>query len=136
MQPFILSGASVAGHRWTEAYRKRNHRQPGRFHPRAVKVLAKLRNPPTDASGRLRHRDLWQIAAMKLLTEAPRPAKAFSPIVCRQWEAAAEPAVHAGIRVVHLRFGVVLGPGHGALKRCCRSSGQAWVANLETDSNG
>ena len=39
------------------------------------------------------------------------------PICAEQWEAAAEPAVQAGIRVVHLRFGVVLGPGQGALQQ-------------------
>ncbi len=35
----------------------------------------------------------------------------------RAWEAAAAPARDAGIRVVHLRSGVVLSPGGGALAR-------------------
>jgi uncharacterized protein (TIGR01777 family) len=37
--------------------------------------------------------------------------------VCREWEAAADPARAAGVRVVHLRFGVVLAGGGGALAR-------------------
>jgi hypothetical protein len=49
-----------------------------------------------------------------LLDESSRPGSGFLAELCQEWEAAAEPAVKAGIRVVHLRFGVVLGPG-GAL---------------------
>ncbi len=39
----------------------------------------------------------------------------FLAEVCKQWEAAAEPARMAGIRVVNLRIGVVLSPTGGAL---------------------
>ncbi len=44
-------------------------------------------------------------------------AAGFLADLCRQWEAAAAPATQAGIRVVHLRFGVVLASGQGALKQ-------------------
>jgi uncharacterized protein (TIGR01777 family) len=37
--------------------------------------------------------------------------------VCRQWEAAADPAREAGVRVVHLRTGLVLAGEGGMLKR-------------------
>jgi uncharacterized protein (TIGR01777 family) len=37
--------------------------------------------------------------------------------VGQEWEAAAEPARSAGIRVVHPRFGLVLSPAGGALKK-------------------
>ena len=52
-----------------------------------------------------------------MLSESSPPGTGFLADLCRQWEAAAEPAVQAGIRVVHLRFGVVLGPGQGALQQ-------------------
>jgi uncharacterized protein (TIGR01777 family) len=39
----------------------------------------------------------------------------FLPEVVREWEASADPAREAGIRVVHLRLGVVLSPEGGAL---------------------
>jgi uncharacterized protein len=45
------------------------------------------------------------------------PARDFLVSVCMEWEAAAEDARHAGIRVVHPRFGVVLGRAGGALKK-------------------
>ena len=40
----------------------------------------------------------------------------YFPDVCRAWEAATEAAEAAGIRVAHLRTGLVLGPGGGLLK--------------------
>ena len=43
--------------------------------------------------------------------------KGYLPDTCREWEAATAPAEAAGIRVVHLRIGVVLATSGGALKR-------------------
>jgi len=51
----------------------------------------------------------------EVLTETSRPGSGFLAEVCRDWEAAAEPARQAGIRTAHLRFGVVLSPAGGAL---------------------
>ncbi len=56
------------------------------------------------------------IAATK---NSPRPARAahgFLADVCQEWEGAAAPAAAAGIRVVHLRIGVVLTKDGGALR--------------------
>ena len=41
----------------------------------------------------------------------------FLAEVCREWEAATAPAAAAGLRVVNLRFGVVLSPAGGALAK-------------------
>jgi uncharacterized protein len=45
------------------------------------------------------------------------PGTDFFAAVAREWEAATEPAERHGIRVVRLRFGVVLSPQGGALQR-------------------
>jgi len=37
--------------------------------------------------------------------------------VCKEWEGATRPAEDAGVRVVHLRTGIVLSPDGGALKQ-------------------
>jgi uncharacterized protein (TIGR01777 family) len=50
------------------------------------------------------------------LGESSSPGTGFLAELCQQWEAAARPAIDAGIRVVHLRFGVLLDPSGGALK--------------------
>ncbi len=51
------------------------------------------------------------------LTEASGPGAGFLPEVCEAWEVAADSARAAGIRVVHLRVGIVLTPAGGALKQ-------------------
>ena len=60
----------------------------------------------------------------EILTEDSPPGSGFLADVCQEWEAAAQPARDAGVRVVHTRFGIVLAPNGGALtqmKRVFRS---------------
>ncbi len=110
-----LSGASVAGHRWTPAW-KREMGASRVESTRALAIaLAGLRQPPkallvASATG------VYGDRGDDLLDERAEPGSGFLADLCREWEAAAQPAVDAGIRVVHLRFGVVLGRG-GALAK-------------------
>lgn len=53
----------------------------------------------------------------ELLTEDSPPGSGFLAEVCREWEGACAPAVRKGIRVVHLRTGVVLSAEGGALAK-------------------
>jgi uncharacterized protein (TIGR01777 family) len=48
--------------------------------------------------------------------EAGPPGEGFLAEVVQEWERAADPARAAGIRVVHLRFGIVQSPDGGALR--------------------
>ncbi|MEM9345048.1 MAG: TIGR01777 family oxidoreductase [Planctomycetota bacterium] len=50
-------------------------------------------------------------------TEDDPPGDGFLAEVCVDWEAAADPAREAGIRVVHPRIGIVLSPYGGALQQ-------------------
>ena len=52
-----------------------------------------------------------------LVNEASSPGEGFLAEVCQAWEEAAAPAREAGLRVVHLRIGVVLSPEGGALAK-------------------
>ncbi|MDE3186553.1 MAG: TIGR01777 family oxidoreductase [Acidobacteriota bacterium] len=111
-----LSGANVAGHRWTAAYRQEMTTSRVDSTRALASLLAGLRKPPNtllvaSAVGIYGDRD------DELLDETSPPGKGFLADLCHEWEAAAQPAVEAGIRVAHLRFGVVLGPGPGALAR-------------------
>lgn len=67
----------------------------------------------------------------------------FLAAVGREWEAAADPARAAGIRVVHPRFGLVLSPAGGALKKMLLpfklglggrlGSGDQWMSWISID---
>jgi uncharacterized protein (TIGR01777 family) len=53
----------------------------------------------------------------EVLTEDSAPGDDFLAGVCVAWEDAARPAATAGLRVVWVRTGIVLGPGGGVLKQ-------------------
>jgi hypothetical protein len=111
-----LSGASVAAHRWTSAYRREMAVSRVDSTLRLARLLAELSRPPkvfvvASAIG------IYGDRGDEVVDEASAPGKGFLADLCQQWEAAAAPAIEAGIRVVHLRFGVVLGPGQGALQK-------------------
>jgi hypothetical protein len=53
----------------------------------------------------------------EVLREESPPGAGFLPDVCRQWEASTDAATRKGIRVVHLRTGLVLSGAGGALSK-------------------
>lgn len=107
-----LSGANVAAHRWTPEY-KREMVESRIGSTRALAtVLAGLRNPPqmllvASATG------IYGNRGDELLDETSPLGSGYLANLCQEWEAAAQPAAESGIRVLHLRFGVILGPGPG-----------------------
>jgi uncharacterized protein (TIGR01777 family) len=110
-----LAGENVAG-RWTEDKKRRilESRVNGTRHlADSVAVMVK---PPrvlvmASAVGYYGNR------GDEVLTEGSAPGTDFLADVCQQWEAAAQPAEAAGIRVVKLRLGVVLAKQGGALAK-------------------
>ena len=111
-----LAGENIAAGRWTPE-RKRRIRESRVHGTRLVaEALAGLRDPPRvliNASAIGFYGDRGE----EKLDETSSPGEGFLPEVCRAWEAAAEPAEQAGIRVVKLRIGVVLAAGGGALAK-------------------
>ena len=53
----------------------------------------------------------------EILDEDSAAGQGYFPELCAAWEEAARPALDAGFRVVHLRFGMVLGHHGGAMAR-------------------
>jgi uncharacterized protein (TIGR01777 family) len=53
----------------------------------------------------------------EVLNEKSAAGAGFLADVCREWEAATQPAVDAGIRTIHIRTGIVLSAEGGALKK-------------------
>jgi len=111
-----LSGASVAAHRWTQAWKREMWASRVGSTQALVWTFAALRQPPkalllASAAG------IYGNRGDELLDERSAPGKGFLADLCQEWEAAARPANQAGIRVVHLRFGVVLAGTGGALDK-------------------
>lgn len=111
-----LAGENIAGRRWNDAVKRdiRDSRVNGTR--LLAESLARLDRKPrvlvsASAIGYYGHR------GDALLGEESGPGTGFLSDVCQAWERATEPAERAGIRVVHLRIGVVLTPAGGALQK-------------------
>ncbi len=53
----------------------------------------------------------------ELLDEDSSPGDGFLAEVCKKWENETKPLSNMGIRVIHLRFGMILSPNGGALHK-------------------
>jgi hypothetical protein len=111
-----LAGAGVGDHRWTASYKAEI---------RASRVLATAALAAALTTTQPRPGTFITASAVgwygdtggREVTESAPAGKAFLSRVVHDWEAAADPARAAGIRVVHLRSGLVLGAGGGVLGR-------------------
>jgi uncharacterized protein (TIGR01777 family) len=135
-----LSGENVAG-RWTEE-KKRKIRESRVVSTRNLAwAIAKAEAPPrtfvcASAIGYYGNR------GDEILTEESAAGAGFLPDVCREWEAATHVGI-AGVRVVNLRFGIVLSKEGGALKEMLRpfrlglggkiGSGRQWWSWIHID---
>ena len=109
-----LAGESVAGGRWTEAKKRRIRSSRVDVTRRLAEALPRLERPPrllVSASAVGYYGD----RGSEILREDSAPGPGFLAEVCREWEAATDPAARAGIRVVRLRIGMVLSRRGGAL---------------------
>ncbi len=111
-----LAGENVAARRWTAEQKAkiRDSRVQGTY--LIASTLAKLKEPPRTlicASAIGYYGDRGD----EVLKETSESGTDYLSDVCRKWEAAAKPAADAGIRVVLLRYGVILSPKGGALAK-------------------
>lgn len=137
-----LAGANVGARRWSAAYRRELTESRVATTRALARLLAGLRHPPqvlvvASAVGIYGHR------GDELLNEDAAPGSGFLAGLCRAWEAAADPARAAGIRVVHARLGVVLAAEGGALRKMLPAfrlglggqlgSGRQWMSWIALD---
>ncbi|MEO5874357.1 MAG: TIGR01777 family oxidoreductase [Streptosporangiaceae bacterium] len=109
-----LAGAGVADGLWTKAYKEelRNSRILGTG--TLADALAALKSPPRVFVSGSAVGFYGDTADRETTEEAPRGA-GFLAQLSQDWEAAAQPAADAGIRVVHPRTGIVLTTKGGIL---------------------
>jgi uncharacterized protein (TIGR01777 family) len=111
-----LAGAGIGDKKWTPARKQLILDSRTLGTDLLARTLAGLTRPPKvllsgSAVGYYGDRGAEE------LTEASAPGDDFPARVCMAWEAATAPAEEAGIRVVHLRTGIVLAAHGGALGR-------------------
>ena len=108
-----LAGENIVG-RWTDAKKARIRDSRVRGTRLLAETLARLPAPPgvmVSASAAGYYGDRGN----ELLSEESAPGNNVLAEVCQEWEAAADPARRAGVRVVHPRFGIVLSTEGGPL---------------------
>lgn len=112
-----LAGENIAAGRWTDKRKDLIRESRVRGTSLFCETLAGLNRPP---------RTLLSASAIgyygnrnpdETLDESSTSGSGFLAEVCREWEHATAPAQTAGIRVVQMRFGIVLSPHGGALAR-------------------
>jgi hypothetical protein len=111
-----LAGENIVGRRWTPAFK--NKIRDSRLQPTKAlcQTLADLETKPSvlvsaSAIGYYGDRGAEQV------DESSPPGTGFLADVCRDWEAATQPARDADIRVVNLRIGFVLAKEGGGLAK-------------------
>ena len=111
-----LAGENIASGKWTRKKKEkiRNSRIEGTT--RLCEHILKLPTPPSvlvcaSAIGYYGNR------GVEFLNEGSSRGSGFLPDVCLGWEEAAESVSKAGIRVVNVRFGIVLSKDGGALAK-------------------
>ena len=111
-----LAGAGIGDHRWTPEYKQQLIDSRMRGTELVAKTMAELDHKPTvlvsaSAIG------IYGDRGDEVLDETSTVGTGFLADLCVQWEAATEAAAAAGIRVAHLRTGIVLSEHGGALKK-------------------
>ena len=111
-----LAAENIASGRWSQAQKERIRTSRVEGTQLIAQALADCKDGPrvfiaASAIG------YYGNCGDELLTETAAQGDDFLSDVCQAWEASAEPARAAGLRVVHPRIGVVLGTEGGALKK-------------------
>ena len=111
-----LSGAGIGDRRWTTKYKQELVESRTKSTSLLASTIANCAKKPSvflsgSAIG------IYGPRGDEELTEQSSNGSSFLADICKQWEAAAKPAVDAGVRTVYLRTGIVLTPLGGALKK-------------------
>jgi len=111
-----LAGENVAGGRWGAARKERILRSRVDGTRQLVDYISQPQNRPkvflcASATG------YYGDCGSRDVDERSPQGSGFLAEVCRQWEAEAARAEQAGIRVINLRFGMILSPKGGALHK-------------------
>jgi uncharacterized protein len=137
-----LAGASIAGHRWTDAWKRELRDSRVAATNRLVASLQRLHRPPqifiaASAIG------FYGSRGDEELTESSPAGIGFLAQITVDWETESARAAQSGARVVLLRFGVILAKQGGALPQMALpfrlgvggriGSGRQWISWITLD---
>lgn len=111
-----LAGENIAGGKWTEARMKKIRASRVDATRELCDFLATTEHPPqvmlcASAIG------IYGPRGDKVITEQTPNSTDFLGELCYEWEKATVELERVGCRVVHMRFGIILSPNGGALKK-------------------
>lgn len=111
-----LGGLNLASKRWTEDFKKKAWDSRVESTRLLAQTMASLKQPPkvflcASAVG------IYGSRSVEVLDEYSNPGHGFLAELCMAWEAASQPALAKGVRVIHARFGMVLSKQDGAIAR-------------------
>jgi uncharacterized protein (TIGR01777 family) len=138
-----LAGAGIGDHRWTDEYKRvlLDSRVVGTT--LLARTLATLGDdgPRVLVSGSAI--GFYGERGDEILDEDSDGGDGFLADICRAWETSTEPAGAAGVRVAHIRTGIVLSRSGGALKKMLPlfrlgaggrfGSGRQWMSWISID---
>ena len=109
-----LAGAGIGSRRWSDSHKRRIRDSRVLGTTLLANAIAASGVPRTLLSGSAIG---FYGDSEELVDENSRPGTDFLAGVAKEWEAATRAAEAAGVRVVHLRTGIVLSATGGALKK-------------------
>jgi uncharacterized protein (TIGR01777 family) len=109
-----LSGAGVGDHRWTASYKRTILASRVDSAATMARAVTAAGTPVLVCASAVGY---YGDTGDSFANESAPPGTGFLADVCVQWEAAAQPAVDAGVRVAHLRTGLPLSRSGGLLHR-------------------
>jgi uncharacterized protein (TIGR01777 family) len=111
-----LAGENISAGRWTSSKKKRMYESRVQSTRLLAETVAGLARPPQailSASAVGYYGDRGEAR----LTERSAPGEGYLAELCKDWEQALRPAAAKGVRVVTMRFGLILTPAGGALAK-------------------
>lgn len=112
-----LAGKPIAGGRWNEKTKQQIRDSRVDKTHQLCQRLADLGDDKPQTLLCASATGIYGDRGDEILDEQSDPGQGFLTDVAEAWEQACQPAVEAGIRVVHLRFGMILSPRGGALQK-------------------
>lgn len=111
-----LAGKNITSGLWTKSFKEELYDSRIKSTKLIAQSLSRLRHGPSillnaSATG------IYGDRADQMLDETSKPSHDFLAKLCIDWEASTQVARDSGVRVVNMRFGLVLDPHGGILKK-------------------